>query len=452
MKSVFKQDLNFLGYPLWFQVSHANAPMVWSHPEGYTYRAAYRAPDQLDMLFLMFILMRSQHENYASRLEFSRYEILKGCGCPVNPQYLQRLEDSLKRWLNISLEFEDCFFEGQKNSSAGFRLVENYRLREKDKRVEIRLSEAWLQQIRQSVYFKYIDFNYYKALRRPVSRRLFEILTQKFKNQAQFKLPLVELGSLLTLYTRRKIAKEGKEERVIYPSDVLTAVKSALHELNSISNNSELLREIGMDPREIYAVTYDVNNSRKTIEFNRISLSHLFDELVQVASPEKPEEDFTDPLLQELLSYLKRNSKPLQELVTQSYQSLGFDYVKWNIFYANRNGSQNYNNYLKLCLQHNWAQEFREEYERMFENAEQSIDSRKIAALIKVAEQADYLTLSDGQKFRIKRVFPNGALEIANRNYKMDFILSPAQAYACRFERDQTQTTNRRRGRPRKNT
>jgi hypothetical protein len=451
MKSVLKQDLNFLEYPMWFQVSHANAPMVWSHPQGYTYRAAYRAPDQLDMLFLMFILMRSQQENYSPRLEFSRYEILKGCGCPVNPQYLIRLEDSLKRWLHVSIEFSERFYDGQKNTSAGFRLIENYRLREKDKRIEIRLSEAWLAQIQQSVYFKYLDFNYYKALRRPVSRRLFEILTRMFKNQNQFKIPLVELGSLLTLYTRRKIAKGGQEERVIYPSDVLTAVKSALQELNKLSNHIGLLREMGMDPREIYAVTYEVNNSRKTIEFTRISLTHLFDELVQLPPPESPDTGFADPLLQELLSYLKRQSKPLQELITQAYQRFGFEYVKWNIFYANRNGAQNYSNYLKLCLQHNWAQEFREEYERMFESDEQSLDTHKIAALIKVAEQADYLTLSDGQKFRIKRVFPNGALEIANRQYKMDFILSPAQAYACRFERDLPQSAPRRRGRPRKN-
>ncbi|PIQ23908.1 hypothetical protein COW36_11560 [bacterium (Candidatus Blackallbacteria) CG17_big_fil_post_rev_8_21_14_2_50_48_46] len=452
MKNVLKQDLNFLQYPLWFQVSHGHAPLVWNHPEGYTYRAAYRAPDQLDMLFLMYLLMRAQQENYKPRLEFSRYEILKGCGCPINPQYLKRLEDSLKRWLNVSLEYENCFFDGVRFLSAGFRLIENYRLREKDKRIEIRLSEPWLQQIQQSLYFKYLDFSYYKALRRPVSRRLFELLTTQFKSQSQWRLPLVELGHHLTLYSRRKINAEGLEERVIFPSDVLTALKSALQELNQLSSNAELLREMGMDPREIYGVTFEVQSHRKMIELNRVSLTHLFDALTYSPEPEKPEHAFAEPLLQELLSYLKRSSRPLQELVTQSYQSYGFEYVKWNIFYANRNGAKNYANYLKLCLQHNWAQEFREEYERMFASNEESLDSRKISALIKVAEQADYLTLQDGQKFKIKRVFPNGALEITNRNYKMDFVLSPAQAYACRFERDLPQTEPRRRGRPRKNS
>lgn len=83
----------------------------------------------------------------------------------------------------------------------------------------------------------------------------------------------------------------------------------------------------------------------------------------------------------------------------------------------------------------------------MFGAEEQSLDERKIGALIKVAEQADHLLMPDGQKFRIRRVFPNGAIEISNRSYKMDFVLSPAQAYACRFERENPEQP-RRRGRP----
>lgn len=452
MKSVLKLDLNFLEHPLWFQVSHAHAPLVWNQTPCYTYRAAYRAPDQLDMLFLLFLLMRSERENYKSRLEFSRYEILKGCGCPINPQYLQRLEDSLKRWLNVSLEYDNCFWDGQRMVSVGFRLIENYRMREKDKRIEISFSEPWLEQIRMSVHFKYLDFNYYKALRRPVSRRLFELLSCYFKSQSQWRLPLVELGHRLTLYTRRRLNSAGQEERVIYPSDVMTALKSALHELNHLASNTEFLRSIGMDPREIYAVTYEIHAARKTVEFQRVSLSHLFEALIQTPASEKAEPSFEEPQLQELLSYLKRMSRPLQELVIQAYRQYGFEYVKWNIFYANRNASRNYVNYLKLCLQHNWAREFREEYERLFSKDEQVLDARKISALIKVAEQADYLTLADGQKFRIKRVFPNGALEIANRQYKMNFVLSPAQAYACRFEQDLPRDPVRKRGRPRKNT
>lgn len=445
-KSVLKQDLNFLDRPMWFQVSRASEQMEWRDHKGYTYRAAYRAPDQLDMLFLLYVFMRAQQEGYRQKLEFSRYEILKGCGCPINPQYLRRLEDSLKRWLNVTLDFEGCFYDGKQSASACFHILDHYRIRDKDKRLEITFSQNFLQQTQRSAYFKYIDFNYYRLLRRPVARRLFEILTQSFKSGSQWRVPLVELGQQLTLYSRKRTRKDGGEEDVLYPSDVLTAVKSAVNEINRLATDAELLRELGMDPREVYAVTYELDRKRKLIEFQRASLTHLFDELTQEAQAEQPE-SFEEPRLEELLSFLKRSSRPLRELVGNYYKSHGYDYVKWNVFYANRNGARNYVSYLRLCLQHNWAQEFREEYERMFDAGDQQLDERKIGALIKVAEQADQLLMPDGQKFRIKRVFPNGAIEISSRSYKMDFVLSPAQAYACRFERENPEQPRSRRGR-----
>lgn len=447
IKAVFKQDLNFLVYPSWFQVSRANDSLQWKDPAGYLYTAEYRAPDQVDQLFLNYLLMRSQQEDYQAKLDFSRYEILKGCGAPVNPQYLRRLEDSLQRWQRVSLQFNGCFYDGRNYVSAAFRVLDSFRIRERDQRLEVCLNRDYLEHIQRSTYFKYLDFNYYRLLRRPVSRRLLELLTHAFKQSSQWKLPLVELGRRLTLYSRKRRNRKGEEERVIYPSDVLTAVKAAVDEINSLSTNTEQLWEMGMDPREIYAITYEVDKKKKNIEFHRAPLSHLFDELVQDRSQQEPNRDFEEPRLEELLRFLRRNSRPLRELVTKYYRSHGYDYVKWNIFYANRNGARNYVSYLKLCLQHNWAQEFREEYERMFEAHEDKIDERKLSALIKVAKRADHLLMPDGKKFRIKRVFPNGAIEISNRAYKMDFVLSPAQAYGCRFERENPESErSRKRG------
>lgn len=434
-KSVLKQDLNFLNYPLWFQVSRASSGLHWQET-GYSYQAEWRAPDQLDMLFLMYLLMRSQQEDYRSRLELSRYEILKGCGCPINPQYLRRLEDSFKRWQQVQLAFDESFDNGQELVSHRFRILDHYHLDTAQRRMSCQLNPLFLAQIQCSTQFKYLDFNYYRLLRRPVSRRLHELLICAFKQQPHWRIPLTELGRKLTLYSRRKKKRNGQTEEVIYPSDVLTAVKAALEEMNKLATDTERLRALGMDPREIYAITYEVEPKKKWITFHKAPLSHLFDELTLEPDANNPSASYEEPRLEELIRFLKRNSRPLRELITRYFRSHGYDYVKWNIFYANRNGARNYVSYLKLCLQHNWAQEFREEYERMFEATDQQIDERKLAALIKVAEQADYLLMNDGRKFRIKRVFPNGAIEISHRSFKMDFVLSPAQAYGCRFERE----------------
>ena len=435
-----KQDLNFLLSPLWFQVSRAKTKTEWAHHRGFSYQATYRAPDQVDALFFMYIVMRAQHDNYQPRQQLSRYEILKGCGCPVNPQYLDRLEESFKRWASVTLNFDNCFFDGEKYVSKTFKLLHSATLREKDRRVDIRLDPDFMETLQQSRHFKYVDFNFYRLLRRPVSRRLFELLTVMFKDSNQWRIRLVELGHDLTLYHRKRKRKDGGYEEVLYPSDVLTAVKAALEEINTLSTDTETLRELGTDPREIYAVTYEVEGKLKykSIIFNKASLSHLFDALTEEKAVPRQVKGFSEPYLEELLSFLKRNSRPLKELVSKYYRAEGYDYVKWNIFYANRNGARNYVSYLKLCLQHNWAQEFREEYERMFDqHASGALDERKLSALINVAKQADYLRTQDGKRFRIKRIFPNGAIEISNRTYKMDFVMPPAQAYQCRFEREE---------------
>ncbi len=447
-KSVYKQDLNFLAFPLWFQVSRSSGQLDWYHPDGYRYQASYRAPDQLDMLYFGYFLMRAQQENYAHRLEFSRYEILKGCGCPINPQYLKRLEDSLKRWQSVTIHFEQSFFYQNALHSKTFKLLDGFKLRDKDRRLEVHLNAEFLQQIKQSRHFKYVDFNYYRQLKRPVSRRLLEILTPAFKQSSQYRISLLELGKLLTLYSRKRKNKSGQMEDVLYPSDVLTAIRSAVDEINHLSTDADQLRELGMDPREIYGITYDLDKNRKVISFHKAPLTHLFDQLTQEPQHLQNGADAIEPQLNELLAYLKRQSRPLQELVTKYFHSHDYDYVKWNIFYANRNGSRNYVSYLKLCLQHNWAQEFREEYERMFDSSEHQVDERKLTALIKVAKQADHLLMANGKRFRIKRIFPNGAIEISSRQYKMDFVLSPAQAYGCRFEQAQPEEPNPRRRKP----
>ena len=67
--------------------------------------------------------MKSQQANYHPELNLSRYEILKGCNYPINPQYLNRLEDSLKRWQGLRLDFQQSFMDGSEAKSLTFQLI-----------------------------------------------------------------------------------------------------------------------------------------------------------------------------------------------------------------------------------------------------------------------------------------------------------------------------------------
>lgn len=438
MSDVIKQDLNFLEHPLWFQVSHSSKENTeWRDTSGYLYRAGYKAPDQLDMLFLLYMLMCAQQNNYAPHQEFSRYEILKKCGCPINTQYVKRLEDSLKRWLHVSIEFQGSFYDGKNYLSMGFHILDHYCIRDSDKRVEIVFNPHYLQQLRQSSFFKYIHFNTYKILRRPVTRRLFELLVHQFKQRKQWSIELCELGQKLTLYTRRK---RGEDKGAIYPSDVLTAIKPAINEINRLATHIDRLIELGIDPQEIPTVAYEViGKERRMIQFRKIA-PLVENPKTALHSPQAISPPPAEPRIQELTGYLKNQTKAVCKIVTDAYYQYGYDYVKWHIFYANRKGYKNYAHYLQLALQHNWAQEFREEYERLVMADDSQTPHEilnhpmKIETLVKIAQKADFVVLPDGQKFKIRQVFPNGAIEIVHKDFHMNLILPPEKAYACRFE------------------
>jgi len=79
-----------------------------------------------------------------------------------------------------------------------------------------------------------------------------------------------------------------------------------------------------------------------------------------------------------MLTEKQRERESVTGLVRQYLKDSGFEYVKWNILYANNNAKDNYLSYLSLSLKHNWGLRFREEtellaraeQERMKEEAE----------------------------------------------------------------------------------
>ena len=80
----------------------------------------------------------------------------------------------------------------------------------------------------------------------------------------------------------------------------------------------------------------------------------LFGEEKEAFSPEKLEE-----LL--LLIKLKRITAKLKKLVSQYYEINGYEYVKSNILYTNKNAKTSYIAYLTKALEADWAEEWREQ-------------------------------------------------------------------------------------------
>jgi hypothetical protein len=139
---------------------------------------------------------------------------------------LAALQDSIMRgfWnhlidgLLFTLNFEGVFYEGDKYTKRGFHILDGYKLSE-DGKLEIYFNEQYLEQLRNTNYFKLINFDEYKLLKRPVSARLYEILIKTFKDRDIWQIGIVRLAEKLTLEKR-------------YPSQILEKLQPAVNEIN----------------------------------------------------------------------------------------------------------------------------------------------------------------------------------------------------------------------------
>ena len=356
MKSIIKQDINFLDKPLWFQdVRHDGSGFIWKDTNGYEYRTGYKLPDKVDMLFLLYFLFKIQKFNYQNEIDVSGYEILKHCGYSNGKRkyYYPRIKESLERWSNIFIKFHGTFYDGKKYITIGFHIIDSFKIDENTKRIQIKFNEDWLLKIKESNFFKYINFEYYKALKRPVTRRLYELLCKTFKGRDIWSIGLVKLGNKLTLSPRTVITRSG-EKQVMYASDVLVAVKPAINELNRLAQIPNIIEKTGILTDDLFTVDYFItgNGQDRVINFKRKSVAVF---------KSKPKEKVLPESVQVLLNVIPsehREKKTIIIAIQKSQKKHGNDYIQSNIDYTNQHAKTNYRAYLLKALKENYAEDW----------------------------------------------------------------------------------------------
>ena len=305
---------------------------------------------------------------------------MKKCGFSItDSRYYQRVEESLKRWKNVAIEFKGTFYDGKTYLAIGFGIIDDYEINKETKKVTVNFNEKWLLKIRESTFFKYLNFEYYKALKRPLSRRLYELLCKTFKGRDEWSVGLAKLGTKLTLSGREVSYREGKEiktRKVVFASDVLVALKPAVNEINRLAETAGIGEKTGIPPEDIFGIEYEITGKKqeRIITFRKIRAGKQ-PELTEVKEETPPAmiDEPPDPRYDELAGMIPENQREREsvtELVLQYLKDCGSEYVKWNILYANNNAKDNYLSYLSLSLKHNWGLRFREETE-LLEQAEQ---------------------------------------------------------------------------------
>ena len=338
-----KQNINFLEYPLWFQdeIAAANAEqgMIWKDREGFVYRAGYKPPVKTDAIFLLYLLMQSQRSGYNQELTLTRYQILNDCGLDDSAKSYSRLEDSLKRWKMVGIEFIGSFYDGETYSAINFGIIDSWSINEKTKDLKVLFSPAFIKMMLGKGFFKYINFAEFKKLRSPLATRLYEILCKSFYGRETWEISAVKMAEKIPMKER-------------YPAHIVPKIKTAITRINKCSDTKFLFETRKIDcGQTILCFT-------KTVA-EKVLLPFHQPENDTFTVPDKPE----ITILINLLPEPRRSQKTILEPVIAFYEMRGAEYVARNIRYTNKNAKSNYRPYLLKALQHDYGLAMQEDEE-----------------------------------------------------------------------------------------
>ena len=363
-KKIVKQDINFMEFPLWFQnKNEANnlESFIWEDPRGFVYKTSYKPPIKVDFIFLIFLLSKSQNENWDESIEVSRYEVLHECNVGLGKYWYERLEECLARWLSVIVSYQGTFYDGKKYRTMMFHIIDSWKLDENTKKLLVRFSPEWLLCIKNSNFFQLIDFDELKALRSPLATRLYEILVKTFHGRNRWEIGAKKLADKIPM----------KEE---YPSDIIPKIKSAV---NKIEQETSL--NISLEVRR-------PKRGKAFFIFHKKENNLI--EITCDGSNSKGSEQNIEDLLS-ILPEKQRKKKTIQEAIAKAFKKHSKDYVERNILYANEKAKKNYRVYLIRALKEDWGANWWEdqELEKIEEIQEQESRSQGLQALKQKAKE-----------------------------------------------------------------
>jgi len=341
-KELVKQDINLLEYPLWFQdeleAERSEAGFIWKHPKGFVLKTTFKPPVKTDMVFLLYLLMESQNQSWKDEIELSRYQILKQCGISRNTQWYDRLKESMERWKRVEIQFNDAFYRDKEYETLVFNVIDSWGIQKETKKLRVRFSPEYLSLVRNTSYYRFLNFNQVKALRSPLATRLYQLLVKTFKNRDHWEIDSILLAEKIPMKQR-------------FPAQIALKIKPAVKRIYKHTDLKITLEERKKERGKIVFVFRKETVADKT--------KPSFKETKAFVMPE--DEDFKR--LVAMLPQERQRQKSLLELVLKAFNQKGFEFVAWNIKYANKRAIGNYPAYLLKSLRGNFGSTLREEEE-----------------------------------------------------------------------------------------
>ena len=235
-KKMIKTDINFLEWPNWVLNQRSTKGNFTIQKERGTYEliSGLPFPTHFDKIVLYYLLYRLYRETAfeCCALNTMRYEIAKSIydTSHLGTTTYTRIMKSLERWKAISIKFKGVFYEGEQYTYRMFSIIDDFTLYEDTGKLEISFNKLYIKQLKETQFYRYIDFNKFKLLRSGLAARLYEIEAKSFHEKDEWAIGLDLLAEKLTM-------EHHVGTNRYYPSEVLRKLKPAQ---NEICRNTDL--------------------------------------------------------------------------------------------------------------------------------------------------------------------------------------------------------------------
>lgn len=189
----------------------------------------YGLPTPLDDdVIVGLIQITKAANNFTDRtVPFSRYQLIELLGWPYSGQSFRRLDDSLNRWLGVTLRYENAWWDKSAQSwvSEGFHMLDNLtlyhqdairRMRKAGRQTPLPFSSfSWNKVVFRSFQaenLKRLDLSLYFHLDLPASKRAYRFLDKRFYRCSKLEFDLRDFACEHIGLSRNHTAAKIKEK------------------------------------------------------------------------------------------------------------------------------------------------------------------------------------------------------------------------------------------------
>ncbi|MBV8230495.1 MAG: replication initiator protein A, partial [Planctomycetaceae bacterium] len=175
-----------------FEDRHGKLTVVGSEDRGLP------TASDADVIVGLIQLTKLRNDFTDPTVEFSRYELLKLLGWPDQKQYYQRLKESLRRWVGVTLHYDGCWWNNRRKRrvSASFHILDRLVVPDEDDS-RVVSSFTWGKDFFDSCRagnLKRLNLDIYLGLKSAVSKQLYRFLDKRFYLRPDQTFDLRELA------------------------------------------------------------------------------------------------------------------------------------------------------------------------------------------------------------------------------------------------------------------